>query len=35
MVQIVNDIGTINVGALITYAGILGGFLTTIWLMVI
>lgn len=35
MVQIVNDIGTINVGALITYATVMAGFLATVYLMVI
>jgi len=35
MIQIHNDIGRINYGALITYATVMAGFLATVYLMVI
>jgi hypothetical protein len=35
MIQIHNDIGRINYGSLLTYAGVMAGFLATVYLMVI
>jgi hypothetical protein len=32
---IINDIGRINYGSLLTYAGVMAGFLATVYLMVI
>jgi hypothetical protein len=32
---IINDIGRINYGSLLTYGAVMVAFLTTVWLMVI